>query len=194
MFPYLRKISEANHIADPFDTAVVEAYWIGNHLLEGVSEKQVYAHLKDSLKLDKSLKVKEFRQLEEKIGAGTRLHHSFHVFNVWKRTGNDSSYHTLESMDKCRISWGKIIAIDGPSIKVLTQPLIMDGRGLLSLGPETEKQIIRKLHDDYMMEVTVGDIISMHWDVPCEIITPEQKQYLERYTLLSIHLANQHLQ
>ena len=32
--PYLQLIARANGIADPFDERVVEAYWIGNDLLE----------------------------------------------------------------------------------------------------------------------------------------------------------------
>lgn len=190
MFPYLQNIAQANNIADPFDNSVVEAYWIGNTLLETVSKKQIYSHLKDSLKVNKSLKKNEFSEVEKKIDAGAKMHHSFHVFNIWKRTGNDTSYHTLDSMDKCRISWGKVIAVDGPSIRVITEPLLMNANGTLQLGSEVEKKLIRKLNDDYMIEVKINDIISIHWDVPCEIITPEQKQYLERHTQLSINLAN----
>lgn len=192
MSPYLQRIAEANNLADPFDDKVVEAYWIGNDLLNGVSKKQFYAHLTDGLKINKLLKIKEFRQVEEKLGLGAKMHHSFHVFNIWKRTGNDPSYHTLESMDKCRISWGDVTSIDGPSIIVRTRPLLFDDRGMLMLGSDTEnRKITRKLHDDYMIDLKIGDIITMHWDMPCEIITAGQKDQLEKYTLLSVRLANQ---
>ena len=30
LYPYLQHIAQANHIADPCDERVVEAYWIGN--------------------------------------------------------------------------------------------------------------------------------------------------------------------
>ncbi|MDP1688845.1 MAG: DUF6390 family protein [bacterium] len=190
MFPYLKNIADANNIRDPFDNSVVEAYWIGNKLLDTISKKQIYSHLKDSLKVNKTLKKNEFARVENKIDAGAKMHHSFHVFNIWKRTGNDTSYHTLDSMDKCRISWGKVVSVDGPSIKVKTEPLLMNPNGILQLGGEIEKKLIRKLNDDYMIDVKIGDIISIHWDLPCEIITPEQKKYLERHTQLSINLAN----
>lgn len=190
MSPYLQRIAEANHIADPFDERVVEAYWIGNDLLKSVGKKQFYAHLTDGLKVNKLLKIKELRQVEEKIGLGAKMHHSFHVLNIWKRTGNDPSRHTLESMEKCRISWGNVTAVDGPAVIVRAKPLLFDEKGKLTLGPEGDKKIIRKLHDDYMIDLKAGDIITMHWDTPCEVITPEQKNQLEKYTLLSINLAN----
>mgnify|MGYP001616218447 CR=1 FL=1 len=190
MHPYLKKIAEANRIKDPFDERVVEAYWVGNNLLENVGKKQFYSHLVDGLKINKLLTIKEFRRASEKLNFGARMHHSFHVFNIWKRTGNDSSLHTLQSMDKCRISWGEIITIDGPLITVRTKPLIFDGNNKLILGNEIDIKIARKLNDDYIAEIKPGEIISMHWDTPCEILTGRQREYLEKYTVLSLGLAN----
>src|SRR3954449_12379548 len=40
--PYLQLIARANGITDPFDSRVVEAYWIGNGLLEQVEARQLY--------------------------------------------------------------------------------------------------------------------------------------------------------
>src|SRR6516225_6560355 len=45
--PYLQLIARANGLADPFDARVVEAYWIGNELLEGVEARQLYASLQE---------------------------------------------------------------------------------------------------------------------------------------------------
>jgi len=39
--PYLQLIARANGLSDPFDARVVEAYWIGNELLEGVEARQL---------------------------------------------------------------------------------------------------------------------------------------------------------
>ena len=36
-----------------------------------------------------------------------------------------------------------------------------------------------------------GDIITVHWGIPCEIITARQASALYKYTLQSIGLANQ---
>jgi len=60
------------------------------------------------------------------------------------------------------------------------------------LGPEIEKKVVRRLSDDPIFdEVKVGDVISIHWDMPCEILTKKQLANLKKYTKLSLALANQ---
>src|SRR3989338_1618023 len=109
MYPYLVHIATANHIRDPLNERVVEAYWVGNDLLDKVAKQDFYLHLVDGLQLKKKL-GRNFSIVEEKIGQGAVPHHSFHVLDIWKRTGHVERDHTLESMDACRISWGKVEA------------------------------------------------------------------------------------
>jgi hypothetical protein len=190
MYPYLRHIAEANRIEDPFDDRVVEAYWIGNELLEHIEKKKFYHHLVDGLKLKKKL-GRSFALVEAKLEQNAVPHHSFHVFDIWKRTGHVEQAHTLESMDECRISWGTVTAVAGPSITVLTKPLRY-AEEKLYLGDEVEKKINRKLETTYDIEqLTPGDIVSIHWSVPCEKITAKQAKTLEHYTRRHIALANQ---
>jgi len=58
MFPYLKFIAQANKIADPFNYRVVEAYWLGNDLLENVSMNKFYDHLKEGHRLKDKFKPK----------------------------------------------------------------------------------------------------------------------------------------
>jgi len=157
MYPYLTSIARVNKIVDPFDEHVVEAYWLGNSLLEKIGKKEFYSHITDNSKIKKTLKPKEFETLASKLQSGAKMHHSFHVFNIWKRLGDGSSYEMLNNMEKCRISWGEVISINGPSIGVRFKPLLLGSEGKLFLGSETEKKIIRKLYDDYLIEVQLGD-------------------------------------
>ena len=108
MFPYLRLIAEANHIADPFNYKVVEAYWIGNELLENISMQNFYRYLVDEQKLKKKFKPAVLEKVFGKIPFGAKPHHSWHVLSIPKRTGHYPVEHTLETMDQCRIGWGKI--------------------------------------------------------------------------------------
>ena len=97
----------------------------------------------------------------------------------------------LESMDQCRINWGTVQTVDGPYIYVKTRPLMIL-QGKLTLGEPMLKKVIRRLEtDSFFDEVKTGDIISMHWGVPCEILTTLQAATLEKYTLLHLRLANQ---
>jgi hypothetical protein len=190
MYPYLCTIAYANNIRDPFDDRVVEAYWLGNILLDNVGKSQLHRHLTENLALKKKLKYKSLQILETKIDIGALPHHSFHVFNIWKRTGHAEEYHTLESMDACRVSWGIIKKVDGPWLSVERSPLLLGGH-TLSLGNPTLKRITRSLSADMDIDqASVGDIITMHWGVPAEIISRAQAMRLRAYTLKSIALAN----
>ena len=90
MYPYLKLIEDENGIDDPFDERVVEAYWIGNELLETVSMKEFYDHLMEGQGLKKRFKQKDLKRIVGKVPAGARVHHSFHVFNIWSRTGHEA--------------------------------------------------------------------------------------------------------
>lgn len=193
LYPYLRLIAEANNIKNPFDDGVVEAYWLGNGLLETVEKKKYYRNLLEEQKIKKRVGRKSFDEIAGKIIHGGVPHHSFHVLNIWRRTGHLEREHTLESMDQCRISWGKVAAVDGPFIMINSEPIIYKN-GKLKLGEAHPKRVIRSL-ESYgdIANVAVGDMISAHWGVPCEVITMKQTANLKKYTLQSILFANQTL-
>jgi len=193
LYPYLKYIARTNNIKDPFDGRVVEAYWLGNNMLEKIDQKSFYRHLVEDHKIKHKMGGKSFTIVEDKIGKGAVPHHSFHVFNVWKRTGHDDREHTLESMDECRVSWGKVIEIDGPSITVLTEPLLYTDKKLF-IGTPIKRKLVRRLEAEYDIEqTTVGNFVSIHWGVICEVITEEQVLNLKKYTLRNLTLANQTL-
>lgn len=94
-------------------------------------------------------------------------------------------------MDECRVSWGRVTKVDGPTITVLTRSLrYVEGK--LFLGEPAQKRLMRRLESTYDIEqINVGDIVSIHWSVPCEVITSRQEAMLEKYTLRHLELANQ---
>jgi len=191
MFPYLRHIADATGIADPFDERVVEAYWLGNELLEMIDTRAFYRHLVEGQRIKDKLGVKTFNLVAEKVGQGAVPHHSFHVFDIWKRSGHTNHEHTPEFMDECRVGWGTVLATDGPTISVSTEPLIMV-HGKYVLGNPIERKLARRLEAEYDIEqIKPGDVVSIHWGVPCEVINKHQADMLKKYTLRHIHLANQ---
>jgi len=193
MYPYLKLIAEANRIRDPFDDRVVEAYWIGNRLLEEVERKALYFHLEEQGVKDR-IGSRSFSLLEDKIRHGAVPHHSFHVLDIWKRTGNLEHEHTLESMDSCRISWGKVLAVDGPKITIETEPLVLLPGNSLALGAPTRRTVTRALESRTDIEqLAPGNLVTVHWSVPCEAVTEDQVSMLRKYTLRHIALANQTL-
>lgn len=183
LFPYLNLISRENKINDPFDERVVEAYWIGNDFLKNIKKPKLYEHLVDDLSIKKKLPRKEFNKFNEKFINRIRInaHHSFHVFNIWRRTGYVENPHTLFTMDECRIGWGRVVEIDSPAdekiIKVLYKPLIFE-KHKLNFG----KIISKNIFCDIPTDVKIGDWVSFHWSSFCDILSLDELMRLKYWT------------
>jgi hypothetical protein len=194
-YPYLRLIAQSTGHRDPFHPAVVEAYWIGSDLLEGVEVRRFHASLQE--RFGRQLTPKSLDYLLGKAPAGARPHHSFNVFDVQRFTQEKT--HSLHAMEKCRIGWGRVIAADATTLAVEYQPLIWDSpashrRAGLTLGPPSIGRILRRLDGKgFADRAQPGDWISFHWDWACDVLTEGQRVQLERWTRHHIRLANETL-
>lgn len=205
LYPYLQLIARQNKILDPFDERVVEAYWIGNEFLQPVSPLEYEAFLKERLFLDKKLNNEKFSNLKLKISNFKFYpHHNFHVLNIFKRTGNDPSFHTLKTMDECRIGWGRIIKNSKLKIKnynlkskintifVEAKKLTFENKKLLLTEPA-----VKELKVDYKgksfinnYNLKIGDWVSFHWGFVCDKLTEAQVKNLEFYTKKAVEFYN----
>ncbi len=191
---YLEIIAAAASIADPLDPRVVEAYWIGNDLLDNV---------------DPDVLVEQLRgRFGDQSGASWvpgLPHHGFHVFAVYpwvgllrRGTGNDVA---LSVLDQCRIRWGQVLDVDGERVRVQGRPLTLaDGR--LELGPPAAQSAAWSMAgrsllpsgDPHRPPVAVGDHVAMHWDWVCDILSPPQVAELESRTADQLARTNAGLQ
>jgi len=185
--PYLRTIAASNGLADPFDPRVVEAYWLGNELLERVEARQLYDALDE--RFGKHLPPKVREVVLRKAPQGARPHHLFHVIDVYRRLENEEI--SMHAMDSCRVSWGRVTAVEGGSLSVDRRPLTMlDGK--LTLGEARTERVLRSLSGrGFAEQVSVGDWVSIHWGWTCEILTTGQLANLERYSAYHLNIANQ---
>lgn len=187
--PYLALIARANAIRDPFDERVVEAYWIGNELLERVEARQLHDALAE--RFGKQLQGRARQWILGKAPAGARPHHNFHVFDVHSRVGELG--HSLATMDQCRVSWGRVTRVDGAELIVERQPLVLC-EGKLALGPSASERVPRQVEGrGFADAANVGDWVSLHWSWVCEVLQPRQQAALARYTDDHLRLANQTL-
>jgi uncharacterized protein DUF6390 len=185
--PYLRLIAQANGIPDPFDPRVVEAYWLGNDLLERVEVRQLYDSL--AARFGKQLEGRAREWVLGKAPAGARPHHNFHVFDIHSRVGEIG--HSLETMDQCRISAGRVVAVAGAELVVERQPLILQ-EGKLAFGPAQHERVLRQVEARGFADAAgVGDWVALHWGWVCEVLTPRQQAALAHYTRYHLALANQ---
>ncbi|MBU0670979.1 hypothetical protein KKF29_02365 [Patescibacteria group bacterium] len=190
LWPYLKFIANNNKIADPFDNRVVEAYWVGNELLENTTMKGFHRHLIDTLQIKKKLDPASLEYLIGKIPLGAKPHHTFHVLNVFLRTGHWALANVLETIDNCRVGWGQISQIEKDHFMVRTQPLVMREKKL-ELGQPIIKKIKKTIDDKTFINVAnLNDWVSFHWGFACEKINIRQVVNLQRYTTEAIKLAN----
>lgn len=192
LYPYLKFIATENNISNPFAKKVVEAYWLGNKLLQNAANIDYVDLIDEKLHLEKRMGRKKIIAVKRKITQYRFYpHHSFHVFNIFKRTGHNSSDHTLETMDNCRIGYGKIIQTAKiKNLIVETNPLVIKD-GKLQLG----KPILKKLKIDYrgktfFKDYKLGDWVSFHWGFVCDILNDGQLRNLDFYTKQAINFFN----
>lgn len=167
-WPYLELIAAANRIRDPLDRRVVEAYWIGNTLLDRVPPAMTAASLEHRFR-DRTGE----RSWERLVAAvpGAQPHHSFHVFGVYPWLGllrGGRVDEPLLVLDRCRIRWGQVVAVAGDGAVVRSRPLKWDGR-VLSEGPPRDEQVVIA-RDGYGLAgpLVAGDWCALHWDWVCE--------------------------
>lgn len=190
-YPYLRLIAEANRIPDPFDERVVEAYWIGNQLLERVEAQPMHDSLR--ARFAPRMKAAEFGWLASKLEHGARPHHNFHVFDVYMRAGlmnDERAGIALETMDSCRISWGRVQAVEREALLVERRPLVLRA-GRLALGAPELKRVTRQLDGRGLVDrAAAGDHVSVHWSWACDRLDGRALATLQRNTERYLGLAN----
>lgn len=193
-YPYLQLIARGNRIADPFDYRVVEAYWIGNELLERVDLGAIYRSVEERFKGRAS--AKEWRWLAGKAPAGARPHHSFHVLEVFPRIGlmrSGAADHVIETMQQCLIRWGRVVSIDGAALVADVETLVMED-GKLRLGGPQRQSVARSIDGQGFVDGAIpGDWVSVHWGWACDTLTDDQHRRLEGYTRQHIRLCNETL-
>jgi hypothetical protein len=155
-----------------------------------VDVRELHRFLIDDLHVKKRIGGREFEWLEEKISKGAVPHHSFHVLNAWRQSTQSNFATILKNLDECRVSAGTVIAVSGSEVAVMSEPLIyLEGK--FQLGAPVERKLIRRLESEYDIEqVKPGQTVSIHWGVPCEVITADQAKTLRQYTLKNIDFAN----
>lgn len=184
--PYLRLIAETNGIKDIFDSNVVEAYWLGNNFLKKVEMKDVFSHLEKRFK--RSIKKKDWFWLVSQSVPQAKPFHGFHVFDIYRRAGLLRSGETknfLETMDKCRIGWGRVESVySGMALANYTPLEFKEGK--LGFGEIKTKRF-------FVLDPLIkkDDEVSLHWDYICDKITPIQKKNLIYWTNYHLRLANQ---
>ncbi len=141
----------------------------------------------------------KFQFLAEGVLAGGVPHHSFHVFGVYPWVGllgNDRmTKHALTVLDRCRVRWGKVIAVHGDQTTVESRPLCWDGRQLSPGEPAIETARLALgckvlANTGLARGIVPGDWVALHWDWVCDRLTDRQLRALRTYTMRHLDMVN----
>jgi Family of unknown function (DUF6390) len=185
-WPYLRLIADSGGLADALDPRVVEAYWLGNGLLDRVPAGAFAADIE--LRFRARTAKREWPWLAGKPADGARPHHSFHVFEVMPRIGmlrDGQVAAILPSMEQCLVRPATVVSTGSGGLIVAVRPLILRD-GVLSFGPPVERSVL-----DGGGTVRPGDPIAVHWGWSCGRLTPGQARRLANVTADALGRANQ---
>lgn len=183
-WPYLQVLARLTGTADPMDSSLVEAYWLGREL--GVDTHAFGAQL---LAVIGPQAGHYWAHLTPELLAEGAPDHGFHVFGVypWSRLLDTAmAEHPLHVLDNCRIRWGTVVARDSSEMVVSTRHLSWDGAELALAEPTTER--IRAAED-----AEVGEVVALHWDRFCDRLGPSQAADLEASTLRELASTNRRL-
>lgn len=172
---YLEFIAESTHIADPLDPRIVQAYWIGNELLDAVDPYALVDRLLDRFSDQRGGTWRE-------ASSHALAHHSFHVFEVYPWAGFiavKGNPTAVSVLDGCRIRTGRVISVEGGSALVQSTHLRWDGIATVS-GPQQVERV-RWSSDGMALwdGPRTGDLVAIHFDWICEVLTDEQCRQIE---------------
>jgi hypothetical protein len=142
----------------------------------------------------RSMTGARFGSLTEGVLAGGVPHHSFAVFCIYPYTGlltdGRKAASALAVLDRCRIRWGRVLAVHGDQVVVRCAPLTWDGDVLALAPPETET-VVQSVDGVGMVGgVAPGDWVSLHWEWVCDRLTEAQVGRLRRYTERHLSIVN----
>ncbi len=181
-WPYLELIAAANGIDDPLDARVVEAYWLGNGLLDRVRPHALVRHV------DERFRGRVGRaggHVAGVVAAGAVPHHSFHVLAVYPwlgllRTGIVDE--PLRVLDRCRVASAVVESVADETASVRLRPLVWHD-GLLGLGPPESRTVRWRIDGrSFVARPKPGDLLSLHWDVVCDRLAPDAARRLVAVT------------
>lgn len=174
---YLEFLAEALDTGDPLASEVVEAYWVGSDLLDAIDPGSLHARLVHRFATQRGGTWRD---------AQTRAspHHAFQVFEVYPwaamlRSGLPPA-PAVSVLDRCRIRTGVVQEVDGDWVSLSDRPLAWnDGR--LMPGEAAPARARWSIHGLSLMDAPqAGDLVALHWDWVCDVITGAQADQIER--------------
>lgn len=191
-WPYLEFIGERVG-RDPLDHEVVEAYWLGGVLLDKIDLGEHGEALLGRLRRRAGPAAK----VPKTAPPGARPDHNFHVFEIYPWMGllaaGRGGDQPREVLDRCRIRWGEVVAVNDDDVEVQFQPLTWNGTEL-GLGEEQlETATWARGGFGFVEDLKPGDQVALHWGWVCDRLDPQRLDDLRSSTLRQLAITNREI-
>jgi Family of unknown function (DUF6390) len=168
---YLELLAETLGTDDPLAVDVVEAYWVGSGLLDEVEPDALVDRLADRFRGQPGGTWRA-------ASGRAQAHHSFQVFEVYPWTqlllDGRPAGPAVNVLDRCRIRVGVVRSVDGERLTTIARLLDWDG-ARLDAGDATVETVRWSVDGRALMDApAVGDLVALHWDWVCDVLTPDQ--------------------
>ena len=187
LWPYLEAIGK-KHGLDPLDAKVVEAYWIGNELLDSFGRDD-FRKILDGLR-GRGLPASVAERLNQNLPKEPIPHHMFHVAFVGGGAVTGHVPTTLANIESCRPTWATVFA-RGPELLHVIRSSLRAENGRLAWGQDRPEKLV---YDPRVVpDVQPGWSVVVHWHWPALILSATQLTSLRDVTERSIAAANEAL-
>lgn len=183
--PYLEAIA-AKHGRKPLDREVVEAYWIGNSLLDPFTRED-FVGILESL-VCRGLPRRMANRLADRLPSHPFPHHAFHVayVGVGNVTGHVAT--TLANMEACRPALAEVEAVAG-DVLVISKPSLREDGGRIEFGDRERTE--SRFDAQVLPGIRPGARVALHWGWPAMELSTEQAFALEHYSQRAWAMANE---
>ncbi|OGZ33937.1 MAG: hypothetical protein A2Y98_00485 [Candidatus Portnoybacteria bacterium RBG_19FT_COMBO_36_7] len=186
-YPYYELIAKKNRIkTGSLNKKVIEAYWLGNELLEKVTFNDLRELIVKRFSGPGLLSRKAAKEKSDAIPVSSKPHHSFHVLVLGAVTGSIDFAGRTDLKDICRVGWGRVkkLKFKNEKLKIIVEYNPLIGRKKIKFGSMKEKEI--NWDKTMLPNVEVGDWISFHWNYAIQILNEENITNLYKYTKNSL--------
>lgn len=180
LYPYLNTISTV-HKLSLLDERVVEAYILGNTLLNKFTSDDFETHLGyfETQGVPKFF-TDELRDKFHNSQMPFIPHHSFNVLFVGVGNVTGAVKYNIDNINNCLIRWGTVVSQHEKKNKIhlKTFKLIVTESIFEAVEVDEEVSYLPEIFPD----ISVGDSIAMHWRDAMIVLNKTQTKQLETYT------------
>lgn len=169
--PYLELIAAANDL-QPFDGAIIEAYWLGNELLRNVQYSDLQRTILSFQRFGLPATIAERKAGE--LPDSMLPHHSMHVLYV--NFINPKVKPVVENLGNCLIQWAQVKG-------EVKKGIAVKGIELVSENDELKiKEKLKTIQNPLNLRLQGNDLITVHWNNAVEKISLNELRCLKKFT------------